>query len=80
VLKNAEKTDMNIHEEVRGNIASGTTCHVQIRIDGKIISLHPSFIGFWITYSGDIIGSEYDLHAVKSLMIDEWVQGDTDLA
>ena len=52
---------------------------MQIRNDGKIISLHPSFIGFWITYSGDIIGSEYDLHAVKSLMIDEWVQGDTDL-
>lgn len=66
---------MNIHDKVRAKIEAGASCYAQGRIDGKIVSLHPQFLGFGMTVSGDIVGSEYTYHDIKALLIDDWVLG-----
>ena len=66
---------MSIHDRVKAKIEQGVPCYAQATISGQLVSMHPGFTGFDMTFSGGLYGKDQDMSYVRAVMIDLWVQG-----
>jgi hypothetical protein len=72
---------MTIHDRVRDKIEAGEPCHAQATINGQLVSMHPGFTGFDMTFSGNLVvrrplASGDRLGYARGVMIDLWVRGE----